>query len=377
MNRDRYTKVAITLHWVIAAMIIVQLGSGIIMGFEAVQNFMGIPKFSVFTMYQFHKSLGLTILVLSVLRLVWRLMHKPPAYPADLKKWEVISAKLSHVFFYIFMIGIPFTGWLLVSTSSRGLPTIWFNQFAWPNLPLGNLQNKESINEISETLHIYMAYSLLALLFIHVGAALKHHIIDRNEVLHRMIPFIKPRHSKMPLALLLLAFFAIPAQGAPWTIKPETSAISFAGENAGQKFNGKFETWTAAIDFDPAKLETSGVKVEIETASAKTGTMTYDSALPQKEWFDVKAAPKAIFESKSFKSLGGDQYEATGTLTIKNIPHDITFPFTLTTKEKTANMKADFTINRLDYEIGKDADATGEWVSKDIAMTINVTADQK
>lgn len=374
MEAGKYTKVAITLHWVIAAAIIVQLGTALIMGFESIKNLLGIPKFSVFTMYQFHKSLGLTILVLSVLRLVWRLMHKPPPYPSDMKRWEVCAAKLSHIFFYVFMIGIPFTGWLLVSTSSRGLPTIWFDQFTWPNLPVSGLGNKKTINDLSETLHVYMGYSLLALLFIHVGAALKHHIIDRNEVLHRMIPWIKPR---MPLMLLLLAFSAMPAQASTWEVKPETSSIAFAGENAGQKFDGKFETWTGTINFDPAKLDTSTVKIEIETGSAKTGTKTYDSALPQKEWFDAEGSPKAIFESKSFKSLGGDQYETTGTLTIKGITKEITFPFTLSIEDNRADMKADFTINRLDFDIGKDADATGEWVSKDIAMTITVQADQK
>jgi len=223
-------------------------------------------------------------------------------------------------------------------------------------------------------LHVYLAYSTLALLGLHIAAALKHQFIDKDIVMHHMIPWVKP---KLPLVLIALSLLSVPAHAATWAVDPATSTIDFAGENSGEKFAGKFETWTAAIDFDPSKPETSSVKVTIKTASAKTGAATYDATLPKKEWFDVETYPDAVFESKDIKSLGGDKYEAKGQLTIKNIPHDVTLPFTLIIKDKLATMTGDLKINRLDFDVGKKPDPDAEWVSKDIALSVRVTASEK
>lgn len=372
MNGDRYTKVAITLHWVIALLIIGQLGTGIVMGYHLA------PKSLLYPMFQFHKSLGLTVLVLSLFRLFWRLTHKAPALPSHMPIWEKFAAKASHYLFYIFMIGVPLSGWFIVSSSSFGLPTSWFNLFIWPHIPgIENLPDdtKQQVNDISETLHVYMAYATLGLLGLHIAAALKHHFIDRDEVLHHMISAIKP---KLPLVLLLLSVLPVPAHAASWTVDPAASSIAFAGENSGEKFDGKFETWNAVIDFDAAKPETSSVTVTIKTASAKTGSTTYDATLPKKEWFDAEGFPDAVFESKDIKSLGDGKFEAKGSLTIKSIKKNITLPFTLTPADgKTTEMTASLTINRLDFDIGKKSDPDAEWVSKDIAMTIHVKASQK
>lgn len=371
MTGNRYTKVAITLHWVIALMILGQLGTGIIMGYDLVD------KSILFPMYQFHKSLGLTVLVLSLVRLAWRLTHKAPPLPNHMPVWEKLAAKASHYAFYIFMIGVPLTGWLIVSSSSFGLPTRWFNLFTWPHIPgIETLPDdrKSQVNEVAETIHVYMAYATLALLGLHIAAALKHHFIDKDEVLHHMIPIIKP---KLPLALIALSLLSFPAQAANWTVDPAKSVINFSGENSGEKFSGKFESWDAVIDFDEAKPETSSVKVTIQTASAKTGNAMFDSTLPNKEWFDAKDHPDAVFESKDIKSLGDQKYEAKGTLTIKGIKHDITLPFALTIKDKNALMTGDLKINRLDFDMGKKSDPKAEWVSQDIDLSVRVEAAQK
>ncbi|PZP56030.1 MAG: hypothetical protein DI586_05065 [Micavibrio aeruginosavorus] len=372
MSGDRYTKVAITLHWVIALMIIGQLGTGIIMGYNLVD------KSILFPMYQFHKSLGLSVLVLSVVRLLWRLGHKPPALPAHMPTWEKWGARLSHYGFYFFMIFVPFSGWVLVSTSSFGMPTMWFNLFEWPHIPgLDTMTDgtKEQVNQWSETFHVYMAYAMLGLLFLHIGAALKHHFIDKDNVMHHMIPLIKAK-SKLPLALVLFSCLSFPAQAAPWKVDHLTSFISFEGKNSGEVFTGKFLEWEADIDFDPAKLEEAKILVTIKTGSAKTLNMIYNKTLPKEEWFNAEETPKATFESNKIKSLGGDKYEAHGKLTIKNITHDFILPFTLKIDADEAAMTADTKINRLDFDVGKKADPAGDFVSKDIALSIRVDADQ-
>ena len=375
MSDTRYTKVAITLHWVIALAILIQLGTGIIMGFDL------MAKPVLFHMFQFHKSMGLTVLVLSLFRLFWRLTHKAPSLPSHMPAWEKFAAKASHYLFYVFMIGVPLTGWLIVSSSSFGLPTMWFNLFEWPHIPgIEHLADatKDQVHEVAEESHSVMAYATLALLGLHIAAALKHHFIDHDEVLHHMIPCIKQRLPKAPLSLIAaLCLISFPVNAATWLTGPDKGTIGFAGENSGEKFSGKFENWSADIDFDPVNPANAKVKVTIKTGSAKTGTTMFDETLPKKEWFDAETLPDAIFETKSIKSHGDGTYEAIGTLTIKGHAHEVTMPFTLAVKDKTATMTSELKLNRLDFEIGTKPDPKAEWVSKDIDISIKLDAVQK
>jgi cytochrome b561 len=103
-QRSTYTKVAIALHWIIAGAIVLQ-----ILGGWQMEDLKGTEKFAAF---QTHKSLGLTILILSMVRLLWRIANPPPALPEGMKGWEVLAAKFTHVAFYFLMIGIPLGGWI-------------------------------------------------------------------------------------------------------------------------------------------------------------------------------------------------------------------------------------------------------------------------
>ena len=175
-----YTKVAILLHWLIGLAIIFMLGFGLLLD--------DIPNEYKFKAYQLHKSIGLTILVLSFVRLFWRMTHAVPPLPDHMKTWEKLAAKLSHYLFYVLMIGIPLTGWALVSSSPMNFPTLWFGLFQWPHLPLDH--TKELSDGFAET-HELLAYLTIVLLGMHIAAALKHHFIDKDNVLIHMVPFLK------------------------------------------------------------------------------------------------------------------------------------------------------------------------------------------
>lgn len=177
---DKYTKVAIALHWIIGVAIVIMLIMGLLLD--------SIPIDYKFQVYQFHKSLGLTILVLSFVRLFWRLTHKSPALPEGMKPWEIWASKLTHYAFYIMMIGIPMTGWALVSASTLTIPTMWFGLFEWPRLPL--TVSKALSHDFAE-MHEVLANLTIALLALHIGAALKHHFINKDNVLTHMLPFLK------------------------------------------------------------------------------------------------------------------------------------------------------------------------------------------
>ncbi len=176
-----YGAVAVTLHWLIAIAILYMIWLGIYM-----------TDAEDYEAYQLHKSLGITILALSLLRLIWRFVNPPPPLPAGMKGWERFGARATHWAFYFLMIFIPLSGWALASTSA--FETKIWGAFDLPRLPgLAGLDADareaagERIEGIHETLAMWPIFILLAL---HVGAALKHHIWNRDNVLTRMLPFI-------------------------------------------------------------------------------------------------------------------------------------------------------------------------------------------
>jgi len=193
---DRYTRVAILLHWIIGLSIIALLVLGLTM-----EDF---PKSMMFTAYMIHKSLGLTVLMLTLVRIFWRLTHKVPAMPETMKSWEKFAAHAVHLGLYFLMLALPLSGWAMVSSSARGYPTVFFGLFEWPHIPfLANIADIESKKEISHSIaeaHETLAWIAIVLIALHIGAALKHHIIDRDTVLTRMLPFLKPPSAKETVA---------------------------------------------------------------------------------------------------------------------------------------------------------------------------------
>jgi len=182
----RYHWVAMLLHWVVALLILANLLLGILL------DKIAIADRAVY--YPLHKSIGILVLSLSVLRLGWRFIKPPPIYPAALTWWEAGLASLVHGLFYVLIIGVPFSGWLLVSASPKNIPTLLFNSILLPNLPFfaGVADRKALAHSIGE-IHGYLAYSMLALVVLHGAAAIKHHWLSKDETLLRMTPrFLNP-----------------------------------------------------------------------------------------------------------------------------------------------------------------------------------------
>lgn len=173
----RYTNVAIILHWLIGFAIIGNLAGGLLHE--------SAPKAMQAAIMDVHKATGITILVLSVLRLGWRLMHKPPPYESSLKAWEVVTAKVTHWAFYVLMIAIPFSGWLMTSAGARKYALNWYGLFDIPFLPVA--QGK-MLADAAGGAHENLSYLMIALLVLHVGAALKHLFVDGDGTVARMVP---------------------------------------------------------------------------------------------------------------------------------------------------------------------------------------------
>ena len=189
---QRYSTVAIVLHWLIAVMIIFMIFAGWRtddMRQALLAGDMSVDPQTVAMLFNWHKTVGLVILTLSVVRLVWRLTHKQPSLPDGMNGFERFAATATHWAFYVLIIGMPLAGWISASASS--FPSFLFNV---ESLPIPQLVgDNNDTHELSGEIHSKMAWAILGLLALHIAAALKHHFVDRDDVLTRMVVFLKPR----------------------------------------------------------------------------------------------------------------------------------------------------------------------------------------
>lgn len=420
LTRSRYASVAVILHWVIAALILFMITMGWRLEADGPNRY---------ALYQLHKSVGISILLLSLLRLGLRFfMPPPPALPGP--AWQTGAAHLVHVLFYVIMIGIPVSGWAIVSASKLGTPTVLFGVIPWPHLPLPRSDGLHNAAVFAHGLFIKLTYGLVIL---HVGAALKHHLIDKDMTLARMAPGVKAGQIMPPIwiwPLLLVGGAALagqfvlsgpaskpvaeaasgplpveseapaapavvpttpPAQDAAaqpapdiqnqpvpqWTLDRAASKLGFSTEWSGAPITGTFSAWRGDIAFDPDQLDKSRVQIRIDLTSVNTDDSSRDEALKGPEWFDTAAHKTAVFDAATFRKTGKDRYEAVGSLTIRGRKQPLTLPFTLQIRDKVATMQATVTIDRLAFGVGQ-----GQWEQTDqipakVTVTTQVRATRK
>jgi cytochrome b561 len=174
-DESRYGAVAQFFHWTIVILIIVQF----VLANQAHDLPLGAAKIAVLAR---HKSVGITILALVLLRLIWRLIGDQPVNPPGMARWQRIAAHISHGALYALLIVTPLLGWLM--SSARNFPVSWFGLVTLPDLIAPNRPAYEFLHDA----HELMAGTMFWLALLHVAAALKHHFIDRDNVLRRMLP---------------------------------------------------------------------------------------------------------------------------------------------------------------------------------------------
>jgi cytochrome b561 len=187
VSARRYSAVAILLHWASALGVLVLIGLGLTMTHAA------LAPLRQFQLYQWHKSVGITVLALTALRVLWRLTHRPPPHPAGMPARERRVAAAAHHLLYLLLVGLPLTGWAVVSLSPFNIPTVLYGIVPWPHLPLAALVPDPAVAEaVLKRVHALGAWFLAALLAVHVAAALRHHLLLRDDVLRRMLPGRSP-----------------------------------------------------------------------------------------------------------------------------------------------------------------------------------------
>ncbi len=333
-----------------------------------------------FVLTQWHKTFGILILLLTVFRLVWRLTHRSPAHPAAAPRWERFASSISHFLLYALLLAAPVTGWMLVSVSPLNIDTLLFNVIPWPHLPwLHNLADKASMIHQYEDFHEWATGALIALLLLHIAAALKHHFVDKDTVLKRMLPSSAAGTGttmanfvvllSAGIGGLLFAYTSLNAGGdnlssgasdvsAMATIMGESTAIQFSGSQV-----------TASINVDSP--ESGSLLATVPTASVTSSNLQVQGALPDTEWFDSENYPEAVFESTQISAAGDGQLNVEGTLAIKEItlPHTFTLQVQDTDGNKTAS--GEFIVDRMAYQLGMESQPTDEYVGKAVTIKFN------
>ena len=162
-------------HWLIVLLIINQWWIA-----DRAEELKGLAKLEALA---WHKSFGMTILMLAVLRLIWRLANPTPDLTTETKPWERVLAKISHLLLYALIFAMPLTGWMM--SSAKNYPVSWFKLFQFPDLVAPAEQTFRQMHD----LHHLLFSVLVCVALLHIAGALKHHFIDKNDVLKRMLPF--------------------------------------------------------------------------------------------------------------------------------------------------------------------------------------------
>lgn len=419
----RYSSVAILLHWLIALLVIFEVGLGLRMS--------GSQGPAQFAAFQLHKSVGVTILLLVALRLLWRLRRKPPAMAAQ--GWQRLLAQGVHLLFYVVLFALPLSGWALISSSRIAVPTLLFGVVPWPHLPGFAAMPpalREGWNDAAAFVHVNLVKVIYGLFALHVAGALKHQLLDRDDGLARMAPGLKAgswtdrRLLLIGIGVLLAAALgwrwlpivspqapasataappAVAAQPAPppaplaapaapaaaepalapepalsssWTIAPG-STLRFGTTWSGQPIEGGFSKFSGDITFDPENLDLARARVTVRTDSVESGDAQRDDTLKSADWFSSSKDPTATFRADRFRRTREGRYTATGTLRIKGVTLPASVAFTLSIKGDEATMRGSATVDRTAYGIGQGDFASTTDIPASVKIDISLKAVRK
>ncbi len=384
----RWGGVAKGFHWLMAVMIVL----AIVLGVVAEEMPLSPAKLKVFIL---HKSVGISILALVILRIVWRVTQKAPGAPTGISALNKKLANLGHFALYGLMLLLPVSGWIL--NSAADFPFRWFGLFAVPSITSPN----EELHELSESIHVFAAWVLLVVFLGHAVMAIKHHR-HGSDVLLRMAPASLPGRALagvLFVAVIPIAWFAAnsgttreaaqPAQEQSATqtvsqtvsestgnltqvwIQQPKSRLTFVATYDAVGFNGEFKSFVSRIYFDPDDLTHSVIEADVTVASVDTQSSERDEMLPDSDWFNAKVFPVSQYRATTIRQLDDARYLAEGILSLKGTekPVVLTFSWTETDNNHVA-FKGSAEVDRRDFGIGSGMWADDATVG--FAVEINV-----
>ena len=370
MQREDYTGTAKALHWLTAVLIFIQFPLGWVM-----DDFSGVKKIQAFN---YHKSIGLTVLALVALRLFWRLFHPAPGLPRFMPKIERILAHLGHAALYAAIIAVTLAGWALISTSK--FPSSFFQLAPIPKLPwLSDLPSGEqkAYKDMFETIHIGLGFALLALIAVHLAAVFRHALVLKDGIVSRMLPRFARSAGLVAFLVFGAGLLSLTGAGSArameWGVIPDKSEIDFEANGGGYNTKGSIKNYKAEVEFDPDTPEQTSVRVILDMRSATTGTPDVDQTLLSEDFFNPGRFPTAEFAARGAKPDGDGRYILDGRLTLKGVTKPLTLPFSIDIVSGTAAVRSEVSINRLDFGVGPETVA-GFAVDNEVKLTIDLTA---
>ena len=383
-----------TFHWLTALMILTAIPLGVIANQLPYDSAEALAQKA--QLFSLHKTLGVAAFLLGLARILWALVERHPAPLHPERRAEFTLAGAVHWLLYISLVAVPLSGWVHHAALTGFAPILWpFGQ----TLPF--VAQSEVLGSAAGAAHWVFTKLLGLAILLHIAGALKHHLIDKDATLLRMLRGVqapaKPkavRKGSLPAvvafglyaagagvaALLVPNGEAVAASGAEASVA-ETSGnwrvvegtLGFTVQQMGTDVAGSFASWTADIRFDEAVVDGShgSVSVIIDTASLTLGSVTKQAL--EAEFFDVTSRPKASFTADILPGPAG--YVAEGTLTLRGVAQPITLPFTLKISGTQARMLGTVTLDRRDFGMGASYGDEAS-VGFGVVVTVDLVAER-
>ncbi len=393
-STQHYGAVAKSFHWATALLIVTLIPLGIYANGLPYDTSEALAQKAWF--FSLHKTLGVAVFFVALLRILWALLQPKPASLHPDRKLETFAAQMVHWLLYGSLLLVPLSGWIHHAATS-GFAPIW-----WPfgqDLPL--VPKSETLAAATAGLHIVFERVLAGSILLHIAGALKHHFIDRDATLRRMLPgrpaladVTPERKNALPLLAALAVWAGALATGAglgvyqkhdagvqaaaleavqsDWVVQDGSLEITVT--QLGAPVTGSFADWTAAIRFDETRDSGTVGSVDVVVA---IGSLTLGSVTSQAlgaDFFNVAGFPTATFNAEILRDDTG--YSAQGMLTIKDQSLPLTLPFTLDLSDGVARMAGQTAVDRRDYAVGlsqKDEGSLGFSVDISVALTASDT----
>ncbi len=347
------------------------------------------------TLFSLHKTIGVTVFFVALARILWAVSQPKPGLLNGDTPPEALAAETVHWLLYGSLVAVPLSGWIH-HAATTGFAPIW-----WPfgqNLPF--VPKDAGLAQVTGTLHYILQWVLVGAIGLHIAGALKHHVIDKDATLRRMLPGAhhaqptkaQPGHALPLIAALLiwagalggasaLGWFSHTHDSPPeapklaevasdWQV--ESGQLDITVSQLGSDVTGSFSDWTATISYDevPDDTGTHGtVEVTIATTSLTLGSVTAQAT--GAGYLDASQHPTALFKA-DLTSRDGQQM-AIGTLTIRGQTVPVSLPYSLTIDGDTATAEGRLTVDRRDFSIGADVKDKGS-LGFDVTIGFALTA---
>ena len=373
-----YGSVARSLHWLTALLILTAFPLGLIANTWPWETSDQLAVKA--TLFSLHKTLGVAVFAVAVLRILWAVAQPRPAALHPDRGWETGAAAVVHSLLYLSLVAVPLSGWVH-HAATTGFAPIW-----WPlgqGLPFVPVDDRLAAGAAAA--HWLFTKLLAAALVLHVAGALKHHVIDRDATQRRMwrgtpagaegrrghgwgppgVAVAVYGLATAPALALVPAAAERPAlAGGAGNWQVSEGRLAIAVRQMGARVEGGFDTWVADIAFDEETRDGT-VEVRIDTGSLRLGTVTAQALEP--DFLDAADHPEAVFAADILGAPDGS-YLAKGTLRLRGAEAPVRLPFTLRIDGDTARMEGTATIDRRDFAIG-----TGQTDPATLGFEVKVT----